>query len=114
MKVSLTDRERTHGIYKDTAGLSQCIKDILRSGNNWSKLSDSQKEALEMLSVKLARILNGNPNFNDHWDDIVGYGQLGADSIKPTMPNITANLTSLMTQQAPQEDQDVVLTANRQ
>ena len=96
MPVNLADRSRTHGNYKDTAALSQSIKDVLRSGRNWSSLTDSQRESLESISVKLARILNGNANFRDHWDDIVGYGQLAADSVTPTMPQISADIAQTL------------------
>ena len=92
MPVNLNERSRTHGNYKDTAAMSQDIKAVLRTGKNWSALTDSQKESLEAISVKLARILNGNANFRDHWDDVVGYGQLAADSVTPTMPQIQADI----------------------
>ena len=94
-----TDRERTHGIFKDTASLAQSLKDVMRSSKNWGRLSDSQKEALEQDATKTARILSGDFNFRDHWDDKGGYAQLGAISIKPTMANLTADLTDLMVQQ---------------
>jgi len=34
------------------------------------------REALEMILHKIARILNGNPNYADSWQDIAGYAQL--------------------------------------
>jgi hypothetical protein len=40
------------------------------------KLSVSQREALEMILHKIARILNGDPNFKDSWTDIIGYARL--------------------------------------
>ncbi|WP_257617167.1 hypothetical protein [Campylobacter pinnipediorum] len=29
-----------------------------------------------MIAHKIARILAGNPNYKDHWDDIAGYATL--------------------------------------
>ena len=78
----IQEREKTHGPYKGTAAWSQSIKDMFRSSSNWNTMTDGQKEALEMIAVKLARLLNGNPQFPDHWDDIAGYGKLGATSIE--------------------------------
>jgi hypothetical protein len=49
----------------------------MKSGTNWISLSDGQAEALEMIAGKIARILSGNPDFADHWDDVIGYAQLG-------------------------------------
>ena len=60
MTPLLTDRERTHGIFKDTASLAQSLKDVMRSSKNWGRLSDSQKEALEQDATKTARILSGD------------------------------------------------------
>lgn len=88
MAVDLTKKEATHGLYKDTALLSQTLKGVLYSGKNWEKLNTSQRESLELICLKISRILNGNPNVRDHWDDVVGYAQLASDSIKPTMPQI--------------------------
>lgn len=41
-----------------------------------SDMSYGQYEALEMIAHKMGRILAGNPNFQDHWDDIAGYATL--------------------------------------
>jgi hypothetical protein len=29
-----------------------------------------------MIAVKLARILCGDPDFHDHWQDVIGYAKL--------------------------------------
>jgi len=49
----------------------------MKSGTNWISLSDEQAEALEMIAVKIARILSGDPEYPDHWDDVIGYAKLG-------------------------------------
>jgi hypothetical protein len=36
-------------------------------------MTPSQKEGIEMIEHKLCRILCGDPNFRDHWQDIAGY-----------------------------------------
>lgn len=45
-------------------------------------MQDDQKEALEMIASKIARILNGNTNNEDSWRDIAGYATLVADRLK--------------------------------
>jgi len=85
----INERAKTHGDYKTTAAWSQSIKDMFRGSPNWQHMNDGQKEALEMIAVKLARLLNGNPQFPDHWEDISGYGKLGANSIERT-PDLAA------------------------
>jgi hypothetical protein len=36
----------------------------------------AQQEALDMIQHKIGRILNGDPDYVDNWDDIAGYSQL--------------------------------------
>ena len=76
----LTEREKTHGIFHESTSMSQSIKDVIKSGKNWYKMTDQQKEALEMICLKMARILSGNANYRDHWDDIAGYAKLGGEN----------------------------------
>lgn len=79
----LAEREKTHGRFDIHAHFSQLLKDIMRSENgNWDSLVMRQKESLDMISGKIARILAGDPNHKDHWDDIAGYARLAANAIK--------------------------------
>lgn len=55
----------------------------MKQGTNWESLSSDKKEALEMIAHKIARILNGDPNYADSWHDIVGYAKLVEDSLQP-------------------------------
>jgi hypothetical protein len=73
----LAERQKTHGEYRTHAAISQRIKRAF--GTEKTKLNDMQIEALEMIAHKIGRILNGNPDFRDHWDDIAGYAKLVAD-----------------------------------
>jgi hypothetical protein len=91
-----TKREKTHGSFKDTASTSQNIKSVMMTGNNWERLNDSQREALEMIATKIGRILSGDPNFRDHWDDIEGYAELGGEGGKVSMPQVTLDIGRAM------------------
>jgi hypothetical protein len=74
----LDEREKVHGEFWNTALIAQELKNVMASHTD--KLLDPvQVEALDMISSKIARILSGNPNFVDHWIDIAGYAQLGAN-----------------------------------
>ena len=33
-----------------------------------------------MIALKLSRILSGQSNFKDHWDDIAGYAKLASEA----------------------------------
>lgn len=75
---ALTDtRATTHGDYSKTAELSQRLKDNLRAEAGWLRLNDRQREALDLIAMKIARILCGDPAHVDHWADISGYAELG-------------------------------------
>ena len=81
---TLVEREKTHGSFKSHAELSQHLKSILKERRTaWEELYDMQREALEMICHKMARIINGNPHEADHWHDISGYATLVADQLMP-------------------------------
>lgn len=77
----LNEREKTHGSFTDNAIVAQHLKDRFKVSPNYPKLTDKQRESLDMIATKLARILNGNPNEPDHWNDIAGYAKLAIDPI---------------------------------
>ena len=72
----LSDREQTHGLFREVAGYSQAIKSLMRSSRNWERLDVAQAQALEVIADKMARILCGDPSFPDHWQDGAGYFEL--------------------------------------
>ena len=73
----LAERELTHGNFSATALIAQRFKDVSKSTPNWSgNLTDVQRESLEAIFTKIARILSGDPNHKDHWSDIAGGAHL--------------------------------------
>ena len=98
INVSLSKKEKTHGIYKETASLSQSIKDVMRSGRNWQNMNDQQKESLECIAMKLARLLNGNKDHRDHWDDVAGYATLGGEGGSVNMPTVRNDIQEALGQ----------------
>lgn len=81
----LVERGNTHGDYAHHAAVTQDLKDIMREHKGWKALSQDQRETLEMIQHKVGRILAGNPNYADHWDDIAGYARLSSQRIAPTV-----------------------------
>jgi len=78
---TLADRGSRYGTFAEQANVTGNIKRAMATGRNWSGLLDDQKEALEMIALKCARILTGDPDFHDSWHDIVGYAKLVADRL---------------------------------
>lgn len=74
-------RKSTHGEWCLQADMAHRLKSEMHftriPGAGWDNLTASQQEALDMIAVKISRILSGNPNEPDHWDDIAGYALLG-------------------------------------
>lgn len=66
------------GGYTETASTSQILKNIFRGSPNWDRgnLTPAQRESLDMIANKLARILNGNAQHADSWHDLAGYATL--------------------------------------
>lgn len=73
---TITERGNRYGKFKDGADIMQGLKEVMRATPNWSNLSPSQREALEMIQHKIGRVLNGDPNYDDNWRDIAGYSTL--------------------------------------
>ena len=74
IKNTLTERQKTHGEFETHAAISQRLKQVI-TDHVVSRLSHDQKEALDMIAHKIARILNGDPNHHDHWHDIAEIGR---------------------------------------
>lgn len=79
---TLQERGKRYGEFKDHAEISQHMKMVMRSKFGWANLDPDQKESLEMIVHKIARILNGDPNYDDSWHDIAGYATLVADRLR--------------------------------
>lgn len=73
---TLIERGKRYGEFYRHALITQGIKREMRLSPNWGILTDSMKEALEMVAHKIGRILNGDPEYLDSWHDIIGYIRL--------------------------------------
>jgi hypothetical protein len=79
VKKILNEREKTHGSFADVAAMSQQLKAAMSMSKNWLVLNTAQRESLEYIAMKIARILSGDRNYRDHWEDIGGYAKLGEE-----------------------------------
>lgn len=89
----VAERRNVHGPWREQANCSQDFKKVIRRYDTETTvisagkppkvtrpfLHATQREALEMIAVKMSRILCGDPSEADHWDDIIGYATLGRD-----------------------------------
>ena len=72
----LEERGSRYGSFEGHAQITQDMKDIMHNSPKWAELNAIQREALEMVTHKIGRILNGDPNYKDSWTDIIGYTKL--------------------------------------
>ncbi len=66
----------------EDAAICQQLKEVMFREPGWARLLPDQRQALEMIQVKVARILNGDPNWEDSWQDISGYATLVLNRLK--------------------------------
>jgi len=72
----LHERGKTHGDFSVHAQITPASDVPI---NAWAGLTKTQAESLDMIVHKIGRIIAGDADFRDHWDDIAGYAKLSAD-----------------------------------
>lgn len=72
----LQERGTTHGSFLDNAVIAQETKHIWHNSPNWEKMNAIQREALDLIAIKISRVLSGDANHLDHWSDVAGYATL--------------------------------------
>lgn len=80
----LDERGSRYGTFAGQAEISQHLKRVVRGylDKRGKTLADDQMEAVEMICHKLARAINGDADYDDHWTDVAGYSQLVASRLK--------------------------------
>ncbi|MFQ1048016.1 DUF6378 domain-containing protein [Avibacterium paragallinarum] len=71
----LNERGKSHGDFTSGAEtFYHLMKPIIE--NDLFEKNKVKAYAATMISAKLTRIYNGDENFSDHWEDIIGYASL--------------------------------------
>lgn len=75
---TLNERGKKYGKFTGHADLSMSLKLMIHDHcvKLDKVLEPYQLEALHMICHKIARICNGDPNYDDSWRDIAGYAML--------------------------------------
>ena len=85
----LAIRAKTHGHWPYQSDFAQKLKDLMHQSPNFYEMRAGQREAMEMIAVKISRILCGDWAESDHWDDLAGYARLGSGEHDGTEPDDT-------------------------
>jgi hypothetical protein len=80
----LDERESQYGSYMQSADTAIKIKSAMHNAiaRNDLHLYPDQLVSLDMIAMKISRIVNGNPSYRDSWLDIAGYAMLVADRLQ--------------------------------
>lgn len=82
--ATLAERNTTYGDFTFDAQLADNIIRAMEAHASWhSTLNGVQRHALRIIALKMARIINGDPNYADSWHDIQGYAKLAEDRCTP-------------------------------
>lgn len=87
VEAILDERGSRYGEYVYNASTSIALQAVLETGTSIEALLPHHKYALQMISGKLARIVNGDPNYEDNWADIAGYAELVLKEIRRSPSN---------------------------
>lgn len=88
---TLTERGNRYGSFADHALLAQSFKRVMETSNSFPSLAPYHRQALEVIFDKIARILNGDPNYVDNWHDIQGYAKLVEDILQENLNGTQSN-----------------------
>lgn len=80
----LEERGKRYGQFSAHARITMDLKTAIRDHvySHDVKLQPDQWEALDMICHKVGRIVNGDPNWADSWQDIAGYATLVAQRLR--------------------------------
>lgn len=87
----LKERGDNYGSFHTFANLSQTLYRIIMQHYNSTHVNENNEvaqmphfmaEALHMICHKISRIANGNPYYDDSWQDIAGYATLVANILQ--------------------------------
>lgn len=86
-------RGSVYGPFLHNAIVAQSIKAALRNipdpdneGLRWENLPLDVRESLDLIALKMSRIVTGDGEYLDNWDDIGGYAKIVADRIRADAP----------------------------
>lgn len=79
IQEKLTEREQSYGEFAVLANAIQAFKSVYRASPGWKKMTAVQREVFDMMAVKKCRILYGDPQHLDSWEDLTGYPMLATE-----------------------------------
>lgn len=90
---TLDERGRRYGSFEHNSNVSRNLKDVLYTAMsmNPNHFSHVHREALSMICHQIARIVNGDPNYDDSWRDIAGFSMLVVQNLEQKIGRVVEN-----------------------
>ena len=82
IEAVLEERGSRYGSFQDHAVICQDLQSVLWGTPNWNKLPADVRQSMLTMCDKFARVLNGDPSYDDNWVDIIGYSTLVLNRIR--------------------------------
>jgi hypothetical protein len=76
VEETTTQRKSVYGDFDAEARIADCLIETLVRQPQWYHLRPLHRQALRMIAMKMARIVNGDPEYPDNWHDIAGYATI--------------------------------------
>ncbi|NDC83724.1 hypothetical protein EB093_08715 [bacterium] len=89
-------KTKVYGDYVQVATTAQSIKAVLRQGKNWSSMALTQVEALENIATHLARIIEGDAGYQEHWESVTAHSQAGTKTGQTSLPQVERDLSTIL------------------
>jgi hypothetical protein len=75
-------RATTYGDFTPESRMADALLGVLERQPGWmQQLNPTHRQGLRMILAKIARIVNGDPNYADNWHDIQGYAKIVEDRL---------------------------------
>lgn len=84
----LAERGSRYGSFVEHADISQNLQAVLWDSPNWPNMPLDARQALVVICDKIARMTNGDPDYDDNWVDIIGYATLVLNRIRADQRNV--------------------------
>lgn len=80
----LQERGSRYGSFENHAKICQTLKAVINTNliSLDKHLASDQQQALDVICDKIARMINGDPDYVDNWIDIAGYAKLVSDRLE--------------------------------
>lgn len=107
VKKILEQRGSAYGPFFDNAGIAQTMKEMMRLTPNWRNLTPVHREALDLMALKVSRILSSDadPHYADNWNDIAGYASLAARDWSIDQPSAAPVIREAPSRAATEDDE---------